>query len=33
MANSIKGLWKIQENANSIFTIFYGLYNFIYKSQ
>ena len=34
MVNSIKGLWKIQKkNTNSIFTIFYGLYNFIYKRQ
>ena len=33
MVNSIKGIWKIQKNTNSIFTIFFGLYNFIYTSQ
>ena len=33
MANGIKGLWKVQKHTNNMFTIFYGLYNFISKSQ
>ena len=30
MVNSIKGPWKVYKDTNNIF---YGLYNFIYKSQ
>ena len=33
MVNSIEGVWRVQKDTNSIFTISYGLYNFIYKSQ